>query len=275
MKLLKVNLSFLVLLLAFQANAQINWLDSYDMAKEIAKEQNKLIIVDCWATWCGPCVKMDDEVWPNEQITQYADSFVFVKIDMSSRAPNPNFKADAIPKIFITDAWHSRIRDYTGYQNKSKMNSILRAFKFDISEIYEVKEQVSKNKKDANLCLKLAMVYQKTSYNLERDARVPMRYLSDNYFKKAIKEFKNTRDMLGYEKALLLSCMNKNSKKCIKLLLKIKTENEDNLKLKNAILAKAYLNLEDTGNAKKYFEPIKLEKLPYYDFLEKERIELN
>ncbi|MGZ2370725.1 thioredoxin domain-containing protein [Ancylomarina sp. YFZ004] len=250
-------------------------MNSYDQAKEIAKEQNKLIIVDCWANWCGPCVKMDDEVWSSEIINAYADSFIFVKIDLSSSFSHPNFTVKAIPKIFITDAWNSQMKDYTGYQSKSRMNNILKSFNFDISEIYNAKEGITQNKKDFAVCLELAMTYQKISIGLERDACTPIRYLSMGYFKKAIKESKNRKDIRLTEQAIILSCLNKNSKKTIKILQKLKSENNNNLILKHAVLAKAYFALKDIKTAKMYLDKVKSEELPYYDFLEEERSLLN
>lgn len=275
MKIFRLSVCIILLFLCFNAKSQINWLHSYEQAKEIAKVQNKLIIVDCWANWCGPCLKMDNEVWSNEIIQAYADSFIFVKIDMSSGAPDPNFKADAIPKIFVSDAWNSQMKDYTGYQSKSRMSHILKSFSFDISEVYTAKKGIDQNEQDISVCLKLAMTYQKMSTNLERDARIPIRYLSMDYFKKAIKELKNRDDIILAEQAIILSCLNKNSKKSIKVLQKIKTENKNNLILKNAVLAKAYFALEDIKTAEMYLEKVKSVELPYYDFLEKERETLN
>ena len=212
MKLVRFSVCIILLIFGFSAKSQINWLSSYELAKEIAKEQNKLIIVDCWADWCGPCLKMDDQVWSNEIIQAYADNFIFVKIDMSSGAPDPNFRADAIPKIFVTDAWNSQMKNYTGYQSKSKMDIILKSFSFDISDVYTAKKEIENNKKDIAGCLKLAMIYQELSIYLERDARVPIRYLSVDYFKKAIKESKKGKDLTLNEQAIILSCLNKNSK---------------------------------------------------------------
>ncbi len=150
-------MSLCLILGSINAKSQINWLDSYEMAKTIAKEQNKLIIVDCWATWCGPCLKMDDDVWNNETIIQYADKFIFVKIDLSTGFSSSDFIVKAIPRIFVTDAWNTQMVDYTGYQSKTKMSNVLKNFSFDIARIYSAKKSVKEKTKNADTFLKLAI----------------------------------------------------------------------------------------------------------------------
>lgn len=56
------------LLLAAQSNSSlsgIKWIEglSWSEIKQKAKEENKFIFIDCYATWCVPCKKMDREVY--------------------------------------------------------------------------------------------------------------------------------------------------------------------------------------------------------------------
>ena len=48
-----------------------------------AKKENKLIFVDSYASWCGPCKLMVKNVFPQKAVGDYYNShFVNAKIDM-------------------------------------------------------------------------------------------------------------------------------------------------------------------------------------------------
>ena len=66
-------------------NTGIQWTDglSWDQVKAKAKQENKYIFLDCYATWCGPCKMMDAQVYPKDSVGNYFNShFVSVKVQM-------------------------------------------------------------------------------------------------------------------------------------------------------------------------------------------------
>ncbi len=74
---------FLVLS-ASNANAagEIQWAKSMSHAHQLAKEQNKPILIHFWATWCNPCLALNTNVFPkNEVVTAINDNFVPVKLN--------------------------------------------------------------------------------------------------------------------------------------------------------------------------------------------------
>jgi thioredoxin-related protein len=55
--------------------------------KEIARVENKYIFLDCYATWCAPCKRMDKEIYPVTEVANYANrNFVSVKVQLDTSA---------------------------------------------------------------------------------------------------------------------------------------------------------------------------------------------
>ena len=66
--------------------AILNW----QQIKEKAKIENKYIMVDCYATWCGPCKEMDQETYPDSTLGVFVnDHFIAVKVQMDSTKSDP------------------------------------------------------------------------------------------------------------------------------------------------------------------------------------------
>lgn len=65
----------------------LTWVNnlSWQQILKKAKKENKYIFVDCFTTWCGPCKKMDKEVYTNDSVSAVLnDKFISVKVQMDS-----------------------------------------------------------------------------------------------------------------------------------------------------------------------------------------------
>jgi thioredoxin-related protein len=84
-----------------------------------AKKQNKLIFLDAYASWCGPCKLLKRNTFPDKIAGEYFNSnFINVAIDMekgNGPALAAKYAVNAYPTLIITDA-DGKIIAYTqGY----------------------------------------------------------------------------------------------------------------------------------------------------------------
>jgi thioredoxin-related protein len=107
---------------------------SWDSVRAQAKSEHKYIFVDYYATWCGPCKQMDNEVYPDPEVgSQMNKAFISVKMQMdTSRADDAATKARyadaaammhtypvrALPTFLFFSPDGKLVRDAMGYRNK-------------------------------------------------------------------------------------------------------------------------------------------------------------
>ena len=81
-KLLSLTITLLCSVVAFAQGVDFQDL-TYREALEKAKAENKLVFMDCYTSWCGPCRIMSNEVFPQKEAGDYFNPlFVCVKYDM-------------------------------------------------------------------------------------------------------------------------------------------------------------------------------------------------
>lgn len=80
----RILLLFLLLLGAVGAEAQVRFMTrSTDGVRRQAVEQNKLVFIDLFATWCPPCQMMEREVFSRSDVGAFMEQhFVCAKYDI-------------------------------------------------------------------------------------------------------------------------------------------------------------------------------------------------
>lgn len=100
-----------------------------EQASAKAKAENKLIFLDCYTTWCGPCKKMVRETFPQESVGAYMNAkFVNLKIDMESAYGAPlakKLQVQAYPTFVIFTANAEEINRILGYHDAESFIKVL------------------------------------------------------------------------------------------------------------------------------------------------------
>src|SRR5205823_13303440 len=73
--------------------------DDYPKALALARQQQKPVLVDTWASWCHTCLSMKRFVFPDPGLRPVKDAVVWLAID----SENP--KNNDFPDRFPLDAW--------------------------------------------------------------------------------------------------------------------------------------------------------------------------
>lgn len=91
----------IALSLSLHAEAGINFVQlTFAEAKAKAAKENKLVFIDAFTTWCGPCKWLSANVFTDEKVGAYfSDHFVCLKIDMEST------KGEEIDRLYNITAY--------------------------------------------------------------------------------------------------------------------------------------------------------------------------
>lgn len=85
MKHFKIKTLFLSLVISTSVSAQIQFEDNVPFQQVLnrSKSENKLIFIDCYTTWCGPCKWLVSNVFSDKKLGEiYNSQFVNYKLDM-------------------------------------------------------------------------------------------------------------------------------------------------------------------------------------------------
>lgn len=107
-------------------------------AKAIALAEHKLIILDFWASWCTPCLRMDSELWQTEAYAQLEHKFVLLKLDID-KDPNlaKTHSVKGIPRVIIMTANEDVLIDELGFRSAESYLRKLSAYPDDFQELNE------------------------------------------------------------------------------------------------------------------------------------------
>ena len=90
-----------------------------------AKKEDKLIFMDAYASWCGPCKMMRKNVFTSTKVgDMFNEKFINVKIDMETEAGHALatlYRVSAYPSLFLIDH-KGEVKKYAvGYHNARKL----------------------------------------------------------------------------------------------------------------------------------------------------------
>jgi thioredoxin 1 len=93
--------------------------DDWNLALKKAQSQNKLVFVDIYATWCGPCKMLKQYTFTDSAVGEFFNkNFINVSIDAEKGVGlqlAQQFSVDAYPTLVVTDATGKPVLLTVGY----------------------------------------------------------------------------------------------------------------------------------------------------------------
>jgi len=111
------------------ARAESDWLHDYNKAQEEAKANHKLLFLNFTGSdWCGWCIKLDKDVFSQQQFKNYAhDNLVLVELDFPRRKSQPTeerkqnvqlaqqYEVLGFPTIVVLNSNGQKVWQFDGY----------------------------------------------------------------------------------------------------------------------------------------------------------------
>jgi thioredoxin-related protein len=192
---MKCLLTFILIATVYTVQAQgINFEKGLDW-KQIqakAKSENKYIFLDAYATWCGPCKAMSDEVFTNKEIGDFInDSFISVKVQMDqtkdddesvkswyaeARSIGEQYKVTAYPTILFFSPDGKPAGRSVGYKDAPSLITGVKKAMVNAEEFRWLHDRYSSGMRDSALIKRLAVVGKKTGQN-ELAEKIAQQYI--------------------------------------------------------------------------------------------------
>ena len=121
----KIILSLLLIVSYLNCSAQTEFRAiTYQQALDAAKAENKLVFIDFYTDWCGPCKMMAREVFPQKQVGDYFNKYyVCIKLNAEKGEGKDyakQYKVDAYPTFIVVDTDSKEVGRYMGGSTADK-----------------------------------------------------------------------------------------------------------------------------------------------------------
>ncbi len=91
----------------------------FEQALERAGEQDKLVMIDFFATWCPPCKQLDKTTWKDAGVIAWlGEKTVPLKVDVDQhRDLAARFRIQSIPTMVFVDSEGDELARVVGYRD--------------------------------------------------------------------------------------------------------------------------------------------------------------
>lgn len=131
---------------------------SFDEACKEAESSSKVVMIDFYTTWCGPCKKLDATTWKDPAVIDWlGEHTVPLKIDAEKeRDLARRYKIDSYPTMVFLESNGDRKGAIVGYKNGKDFLAAAEDLMAGISPADRLREQLEADPKNPGLKKSLA-----------------------------------------------------------------------------------------------------------------------
>ena len=112
------------------AGPHLNWVYDESEGFEIAKRENKLVMLDFYASWCAACNELDHQTYSDPAVAARLDDYVSVKLDFTrtsetTKALTEKYQIPGLPVVIFLNADRAILKRFTGFVDAENMLGIL------------------------------------------------------------------------------------------------------------------------------------------------------
>ena len=112
------------------AGPHLNWVYDEVEGLEIAKREDKLVMLDFYASWCAACKELDHKTYADPEVAAKLDDYVSVKLDFTrssetTEALTEKYQIPGLPVVIFMDANGTVLKRFTGFVGAEEMLGIL------------------------------------------------------------------------------------------------------------------------------------------------------
>lgn len=160
-----------------------------------AKKENKLVFIDAYASWCGPCKMMERNIFTKKSVGDYYNAnFINARFDMEKgegREIAAKFGVRSYPTYLFLNGDGELISQNYGYMEESMFLSMAQDINSPNNKKGSLKDRFANGEKDPEFLINIMKLNSTTDYEFAKKA-------SERYFENKKKTEVLSKEEIGY-----------------------------------------------------------------------------
>lgn len=185
---------FCAVIISAQETIQFQELPFKDIIAK-AKKEKKLVFIDAYASWCGPCKMMEKNVFPQKTVRDYYNTnFINARFDMEKgegRDLASKFGVRSYPTYLFLNGEGELVSRNTGYMEESLFVAMAQDINAPGNKKGSLKERFANGEKNPEFLINIMKLNSGTDYDFAKKA-------SERYFENKNKTEELSKDEIGF-----------------------------------------------------------------------------